>query len=278
MTPSNPAERLANKLMMMRSQAKSTFVVVEGEDDKKLFSNLLCTSELYIAHGHPTVRETVRLLRERGCLTVVGIIDADFEHIENKVLPPGLVRTDLHDVECMLLASPALEKVLTEHGDSTRIIEATTHRTLRERLLDHGLILGQLRYISHQKKLSITFDGLDFSEFLDEKKWQFDSSKLLSSLRKLNKGTAQNIWQAEQVLSSLPSLDPWQLCCGHELVEILAIGLYRVLGNSPNLKASLLETDLRLAYERRFFEQTHLYQQLQTWQSTHPSAPPILFP
>jgi Protein of unknown function (DUF4435) len=63
-----------------------------------------------------------------------------------------------------------------------------------------------------------------------------------------------------------PSHDPWQVCCGHDLTEILSFALQKTIG-SMKVDAIELERSLRLAYEAAYFHSTQLYQSIRLWES-----------
>ena len=67
--------------------------------------------------------------------------------------------------------------------------------------------------------------------------------------------------------------DPWQICCGHDLVKIIAIALGKLIGtnNKKEVLPDVLERSLRLAYEEAYFIKTKLYQDICTWDNNnHP--------
>ena len=69
-----------------------------------------------------------------------------------------------------------------------------------------------------------------------------------------------------------PEHDAWHVCCGHDLVELLSIGLRRVLGknNESDVRRERLEQQLRLAYEEGYFLRTRLYASIQAWEQRNP--------
>jgi len=77
----------------------------------------------------------------------------------------------------------------------------------------------------------------------------------------------------QQALNSKKSNnhDPWQICCGHHLVEILSFGLRRVLGSNKaaDVEPNSLERSLRLAYEEIYFRQTQLYLDIRKLESNN---------
>ena len=58
------------------------------------------------------------------------------------------------------------------------------------------------------------------------------------------------------------------MCCGHDLVEILCIGLQRVLGERRPVecKPADIARNLLLAYDSRDFEATNLWAALENWE------------
>jgi hypothetical protein len=81
----------------------------------------------------------------------------------------------------MLIKSPALEKVVAEFGSEEKI--SHLNQDVREVLLKIAISIGYLRYISQFDKLNLTFNGITFSKFIDEKNWQFNELKLIQEVK-----------------------------------------------------------------------------------------------
>ena len=67
--------------------------------------------------------------------------------------------------------------------------------------------------------------------------------------------------------------NPWMVCCGHDLIALLSLGLYSALGSKKTIEVSLpiLSRSLRLAYEVSYFWTTQLYASIQAWEGlNHP--------
>ena len=65
------------------------------------------------------------------------------------------------------------------------------------------------------------------------------------------------------------SHDLWHVCCGHDMVCILALGLRKVIGTTAVIESELLETCLRLAYETTHFTSTNLYTSIKEWEQAN---------
>ena len=65
-----------------------------------------------------------------------------------------------------------------------------------------------------------------------------------------------------------PSHESWHVCCGHDLVELLSVGLRKVLGQHTEaaVQRERLEQQLRLAYEAGYFRSTKLYVRIRAWE------------
>ena len=276
--PQQRPEIIANRVRMKRQRYhKAVFLLVEGDDDKKLYERFFDSARCRIqtAYGRPNVEAALTILEADSTWDrrVLGIVDADFDILEGRAADRhNLLRTDTHDAETMMLKSPALEHVLREHGDEDAItkLEAATGQTLREHLLNLARVFGALRWIATRKKLGLRFEDLRFARVIDKKTWTLIRDKVVDELQSHSQAGVLDAdalnGDAEEVLSS--EVDLWQLCCGHDMVAILAIGLQNVLGkrNPAEVKARVLEKDLRLAYETVYFASTELCRALRRWE------------
>ena len=108
---------------------------------------------------------------------------------------------------------------------------------------------------------------------IDKEKLSINIDKLIRSIKNNSQKPSLDEQQIKQDLSVISdeNHDPWQLCCGHDFIDILAIALCKVLGtwNANDVKTEVLERELRLAYELSYFYQTQIYQLMINWQSNH---------
>ena len=120
--------RIYNTIEMQRKSFHGFFLLVEGDSDKKLYNNLVNQDNcrFQICKGKPSsksnVIELITRLNQNNIAGVLGLIDADFDHIENKEYNhDNLFLTDDHDLEMMLIKSPALEKILQELASEDKL-------------------------------------------------------------------------------------------------------------------------------------------------------------
>jgi len=199
-------------------------------------------------------------------------VDDDFDRLQGRTLPsPNLLATDAHDLECMLLRSPALDGVLAEYGDRDKIrcFEATHGGTVRNALLARGLVFGRLRWLALRRGWSLPFEKLGPERFADRQTWEVDRDGLYAAA--VTVGVPGGIDAVHAAVSALPDADPWSICRGHDLIGLLRIGLQQVLGD---LKPSKGVADIA-ALLRRSFDKSDLYQgafghSIRGWESANP--------
>ena len=269
-------DRIANSIRLLRSAHEGVFLIVEGHSDKLIYERLVNKQEVRvtIASGKNNAIKALSILEKENFRRVVAVIDADFSRIEQQIPDSNnLFLTDEHDLEMMLIKSAAFDKLLKERGSEEKI--AAFSKDIRETLLKLGQEIGKLRLLSLRNELNLKFEGLNFSKFIDKKNLSIDIDKLIISIKNHSQKLSLDEQQIKQDLSVISdeNHDPWQLCCGHDFISILAIALWKVLGtrNANDVKKEDWEREIRLAYELSYFYQTQIYQLMVNWQSNnHP--------
>jgi hypothetical protein len=273
------ADGIANRVRMKRLKHAGAFLLVEGEDDKKLFKNFVDTASciIQIAYGKPNVLGALAILEQNGFRGVLAIADADFAHLEGQPpRSPNLVWTDTHDLETMLLASPALDRLLSERGDEDKLADfmRSAGSDVRAMLLKLGTSVGYLRWLSQREAMSLFFDDLPFDEFLNEKTLALNEGALLRVLQSRSRKGVLIEADIRAKIALLKSVehDPWQVCCGHDLVSVVSIALLRVFGanKEADVKPGRLEESLRLAFTAADFKGTRLWTAIRAWEDQNP--------
>ncbi len=271
-------DRVANQIRLRRSTYSGTFLLVEGGSDKTFYERFVdkLACELVSVSGKPSsklrVIDVLKILEKSSFQGVLAIVDADFERLETFLYSsPNLLRTDTHDLETMLINSPALNKVVAEFGSGEKI--AQFNRDVRLALLETGISVGYLLWISQCDRLNLTFEGITFSKFINEQTIQIDELRLIREIKNKSQAFSLKDEDLQQRLMAEKSNnhDPWQVCCGHHLVEILSLGLRKAIGSNKaaDVEPNSLERNLRLAYEEVFFRDTKLYLDIRIWESNN---------
>ena len=115
--------RIANKIRLLRTQYTGSFLIAEGDTDTRVWENLVDSTKCCVenAFNKDNAVKVLNILEQANFAGVLAVVDADFDILEKTVpLSRNLLLTDTHDLETMLLKSPALEKVLREQYGSVK--------------------------------------------------------------------------------------------------------------------------------------------------------------
>jgi len=270
-------DREVAKIRLWRTNFFGSFLLVEGGTDKTFYERFIdkVACQVVTTSGKPSSKqrsiEILGILDKENFQGILAIVDADFERLEGLPNIPNLIFTDTHDLETMLIQSPALDKVLAEVGSEQKITKFG--KDIRSVLLQAGKPIGYLLWISQIHELNLTFAGIKFSKFIDEQTLQIDEIQLIQEVK--NKSEA-HILKAEILQQYIANQkrndhDPYQVCCGHHLVQILSFGLCKAIGSAKpsDVELSVLERSLRLAYEEAYFYKTQIYLSIRQWESVN---------
>ncbi len=271
------SEALANRIRQRRTTHKGAFLIVEGSSDAKFYGQMIDKNHCQLlppAEGRDKAIKALKILQRDTAPDVIAIVDRDFDEL-NGTLPnlPNLFFTDTHDLETLLLQSPALEKLLNEFASEDKLTRFG--QNLREVLLISGSAIGYLLWVSLQDAMHLKFEGIDFPKFVDEVTLKINETKLIEEVKNKSQQPGINTADLQERLKQQKnaSHDLWQICCGHDLISILSVGLRRAIGSrKPNdITPDILERSLRLAYEQVYFQKTQLYGAIALWQTNHPT-------
>ena len=269
------SNEIANEIRMRRSQFSGTFLIVEGRDDRLFMENFISqsTCKIEVAEGKQRVCDVIYVLDKDNFDGVLGLIDADFDRIEG--VPDrsqNLVMPDSHDLIMMLVNSPALDRVLTEHGSRKKL--ETFEENVLQALIDRGLPVGYLRLHSLRDRLDLRFRGLKFSAWIDRSSFVADTLELIRRVKNHSQRYDLPDSDLEVAIEKLHSskYDPYEICNGTDVIEILSIGLRGVLGNKKlgEVKSEILKSSLRLAFSEQDFRSSNLRNAIVKWQNQKP--------
>lgn len=268
------SDSIANTIRMLRTQHSGSFLIAEGDTDSRVWKNLVDSTKCCVenAYNKDKAVEVLNILEKENFAGVLAIVDADFWILEGTVpSSPNLLLTDTHDLETMLLKSPALEKLLLEHGSEQKIKDFA--KDIRQTLLESAKVIGYLRWASLKFDYSLKFEDLAFRKFVDDRTLILNESKLIQTV----KNNSQKPGLDEQgIRANMNSLktdtqDMWYVCCGHDMISILSIAFGKALASfsSQTANPNVLEQYLRVAYESSYFCETQLYAAIQQWEKNN---------
>lgn len=268
------SDAIASTIRLLRDEFSGAVLVVEGGTDATFFRRLVNNDcQIIPAHGKEKALKVIEMLDSEDFRGVIAIVDADCWHVEN-IHPSStnILLTDSHDVETMILTSPALDKVLGEFSSQQKVstFREKNNKDVRTAILDVGMPIGCIRWASLRLNFALDFEGLSFSKFISAREnLAIDVERLVTIVlsRSGARVTATDLRTLAEELTNMVH-DPWQICCGHDLVHILSIGLRSLFGTNDASKVSpdTLEKVLRLAYEPSYFQVTELFDAIVIWQ------------
>ena len=199
-------------------------------------------------------------------------MDPDFDTLDGIPLSSSnIVAYSGHDLEMILVCSPALDRVLVEFGSRRKI--DTMASDVRNVVLSVASSVGYLRWLSKRKGLDLTFQGLDLRRAVSRETLVIDSIALARSVKNLSgkpqlderalNGAAEGLRDAGH--------DLCQVCCGDDALQILSIGLRKLLGTNKAQDVSVdrLRQALRLAFEDVDFRNSGLGVSTREWESSN---------
>jgi hypothetical protein len=271
-------DRVANTIRMQRSTFVGSFLLVEGSTDRIFYERFTDRKKCQVlaANNKSNAIGVIDIL-EKDCFAgVLAIVDADFDRFSKQQIDrsSNIILTDTHDLETLIIQSPALEKVLAEFGSEAKI--EAFGRDIRKVLLEASLSIGYLRWLSQLDGLNLKFEGIEFKKFIDEKKLNINEIALIKTVRDKSQNFSIKCEDIQQQIQNkkINNIDPWQICCGHDLVQVLSLALQKTIGtyNANDVRPEMLERSLRLAYEGAYFIETRVYASAIEWESRHPEC------
>ena len=264
----------ANAIRLKRQVHKGCFLVVEGRDDRLFFEQFVDRDVCWItvADGKENVTDVIGALEAECFPGVVGIMDADFDHIEGyRWSSDNLIVLEVVDLEALLIRSSALDRVLVELGSGEKIAE---FGSIREALVRAAVPIGCLRLHSLRARLSLTFQGLKYRRYIDVKSLAVDPHALVREVKNRSQRFELNCHDVVGVIDTIQRSVPdhWMVCYGADMVAILAVGLRKTLGtNSARaVTAEVVRRCLRLAFQWSDLRKSALDRDLREWAARNP--------
>lgn len=275
-----PAD-IANELRMERQVRTLTYLIVEGSTDWRLLSKFVDpqTSAVRSAFTKDNVISVLEILRGTSFSRLLAIVDLDYEGLlGQKTTRQDVFYTPDHDLEILLLRSPALTDVLREFGSQSKIDTASKVGIHPLQLsLEATKPLGCLRLASIRNGWALKFDQMKF-DFVDTQTLSPDTTRLVEHICGRNPfATCTRSDALKQIqIEQSHGHDIWQLVVGHDVSTILAISLRKLFGtyNNGEITDELFESALRLAYTLDEFRKTPLYVDVAQWCQSN-NVPPV---
>lgn len=245
---------------------EASALLVEGSKDARVFRNFVCepACDIVPTEGKSNALGALNLLRRANQRGVLVIVDADFSDLNGQqVIDPDVFMTDVHDLEAMLLRSPAPRKVMIEYDLAADSFGAD----IGEILARAATPIGYLRLVSQRSNLNLKFTDLVFPQFTEVKPTlKIDERRLANTVVKNSPGCRHQVTDLLPLMASVVnnSDDHWQVSCGHDMAALFALLLGQRVGRE--VPAYTVERQLRLSYHASYFAGTRLFASIREWE------------
>lgn len=275
-------EEVVTELTM--SYSHKLHLVLEGDADRKFWLSMFEDAPQVNAvcvWGADRVVETVAKVENeeklRESLKVVGVVDRDYREPLN-TLPESsnVLLTDLRDLECMMIDTPAFSRVVREIGTQEKIRSIGGVAGVKQKIIDAAGKLGALRFYSQFTSAHWNFKQIDLAKFVDKKTLDVDEGKLIAHLRgcqrpghkKLSPDTLVHAQRAcNEALCSKKKkyfVHELLLCRGHDLTNLLSYAARSCCGSTNDVDSERVESMLRIGFVQ-YFPRTRLHQNMSEW-------------
>lgn len=270
-----PEDRIVATVELLRDRVQHVCLIVEGHTDACLYKQLINTKTCKVlpASGKHNAIKAVEKLEARQATGILCIVDSDFWRLD-QCNPPSenILLTDGHDAETMILRTRALERLLLEYGSEGKIErfeQGCPRKSVRHVILEGAQKLGYLRWYSIKTGSNLCFQDLKFAAFVHKDTLDVCLNDLVQEVK--NRSMRHDIDSKTLIDGATelrsPDHDPYEVCCGHDIVDLLAFALRHAIGSCPpsGIKSDELERSLRLSYEWADFLNTSTYRDIISW-------------
>jgi len=263
----------------------TSFVVVEGRDDLEIYKRFIdydALSDIVFVNGRENV-EAAFPVPEEYRQRSLGIIDLDFDYaFPDKNYPEGIIVLETHDLETFILSSPAFVSLLEAYGVPQLIatFEKQQGCTVIQRIIQSGKLIGILRLIDCIRKNNgmpgINFKVLPFEQFIHHQSLILDIDALIECVIKNTNHPKIKSLNPEIIKNQIMELDSryldeWVVCQGHDLLEILTVGLKFVFGYPREYSRKKVQNKLKAVEicQPCHIIGRHFHKNLLQWEKEH---------
>ncbi|PRP97661.1 hypothetical protein ENSA5_31680 [Enhygromyxa salina] len=268
---------VAADVKLTRAGFGGAILVVEGPTDQRFLKHLVDNEECMTvcAHGKANVVGAIHILNESKTEGVLGVVDSDFDRIGCSAMARDLenvVVADCHDIEMMIIVSPAFDRVVEEYCSEQKRtrFEERRNTSVRDAIFEEVSKIARARYANEREALGLKFKGLDYGKFVGGRDLVVDLSKFIRATVANTRAAGLSAEFVSGKVSEAPRLSPdWDFCSGHDFSHIFSIGLRSCLASHPSPIASKINTErlLRLAYDEADFAATEMCSAIRKWEA-----------
>lgn len=271
-----------SKWKMMLMNPNYSMIIVEGATDKILFESFFKRPTIIDFPrpdpSNPNMRNkksVIAALYELSRLNVTdvaGIVDADYDRIENKLhKKSNLFYTDEHDIEIQIIKSDAFKKFLDNSRRFERLKDFSEKKNftgewnnnMRSLIVNLAFKIGIYRMVAFSLNPGIPFPKID--ESVCSLDMEFKEDFILAELERSGFDRKQVIQTHEEISNLMKPRLAYQIAKGHDASCLLAIALRSAISDMSAITNAEVEERLRMSYEFLDFKKSKLYRNLMFW-------------
>ncbi|MGD6736164.1 hypothetical protein ACP5PY_07175 [Photobacterium leiognathi subsp. mandapamensis] len=158
-----------NEIRMLVNKKKyknKVFILLEGKTDIKLFRKLFDTEKVQLESldGKDNVDSVVKAIVASHQERVIGIADADFDHISGIKDDSLIYLTDTHDTETLIINSVGIKSIIAEYA--TEGYHDGLCRNLHKNVFEIAYEIGLLKLVNCLYGYNLSFKEIDFNNFI----------------------------------------------------------------------------------------------------------------
>lgn len=257
-------------LRMLRAADSRAFLVVEGESDSLMLSshidNEACT--IIVGYGKQAVVAAIKLADENGPDLTVGLVDRDFDPVEELEASPNLISTSFYDLEMdVLLQGKALSHVLDACGYPrvhTFLLDSG-YDSIEQACISISSVVGMLRFTSVRNRLDLAMEGFPIQHCItDTLTWAMDLERAARLAIHRSEFTGSNedlVGLVNEELVRVDSVD--HLCNSHDFVA--AMSLTSSGWSSNRIIVATFTTAIRTALSCARLKSLTVFKRLERW-------------
>lgn len=262
----------------------TAYMFVEGVSDENFWKRFIEKNTIRIqqVNGWENVANCVLEFNKASLNKYcIGIIDYDFESIYpcKGLMAENIFFTDYHDLEMMIILSPAWEAALASIDRSNRI--QVNHKDILSFVFEITDRIGYLKLTSLKEKLGLKFkkhnknqeiEWPKYEKFIDKQGNYEGDDKLINYFHSYTNSNTQDSVPTIQLITEkfnkeiVYKYSSQHLSNGHDIIHILVILLKRKFKLNENyITIETIEIALRSAFNYDMLQQTKIFKSIIEW-------------
>lgn len=252
---------------------ESAVLVVEGNDDKRLFfTRMSSTSDIVPTGGKTLLRAALESIRDADKGRILFFTDCDYDVAAGKLHGgPDVVITTSCDVESDLIGLGVLARVAIEVVPQAIIAKdspAKIEVSIREHAERLALPFGRIRMAAQPFGVDLQLDDIDFAKYWDKQAKKVLVEKIYQVMWDHLSGEVginRQDWDARlQEISDNPLL-----CHGKDLVKAAQMFFRYLYKMDSVINKDVLAMMLRLVVDQEIFENWAVAKRIRKWEDRY---------